>query len=500
MTDRAESARASNQLTFGDLTDYPVMAQALDNQWLPPDLAAAQQRPQATKGSTSEAVDAASAELRRSLVNSGTLVVNRAYFLNNEALYRNYRPGIEPAEREAFVRLLNDRALVPYLYQERDPGEEAAWSKDKHVQQSWRRLLADEAEPACVRFDWDDDTNREETQKVSNYFSTSLSTLRRLKIPQLAKDLGISQERARALREGVLKDIYDWAGEQDPDKDITRNAVYQQFLCRPGSEPHEQLLREGEDVLPAKQLIDLLYSVGVPKASGLIALTPPDSPARSALQELGEAERSPVADPEALGRLLRDVFADALHRAVDGPNSYADLGLSDITMLRREQEWRDYIDALNGFVRGGFAHGRVPDSDAFTGATTEIAELHAKMLRKARKIGRSGKGFQREIGMALVLESAGLSLQLAGDGVSLLSGSVQLASAGLGALVVRLVFTDGGSALRSGLGHSVTFPTLRLGSVKRDWEALLGAYGERITEIDALPRRNQADQQMPDAP
>lgn len=201
MTDRAESARASNQLTFGDLTDYPVMAQALDNQWLPPDLAAAQQRPHATKGSTPKAVAAASAELRRSLVNSGTLVINRAYLLNNEALYRNYRPGIEPAEREAFVRLLNDRALVPYLYQERDPGEESAWSKDKQVQQSWRRLLADEAEPACVRFDWDDDTNREETQKVSNYFSTSLSTLRRLKIPQLAKDLGISQERARALRE-----------------------------------------------------------------------------------------------------------------------------------------------------------------------------------------------------------------------------------------------------------------------------------------------------------
>ncbi|MGP3954118.1 hypothetical protein [Streptomyces sp. 7N604] len=36
--------------------------------------------------------------------------------------------------------------------------------------------------------------------------------------------------------------------------------------------------------------------------------------------------------------------------------------------------------------------------------------------------------------------------------------------------MIRLVFTDRGNTLRSGLGHSVTFPTL-----KRDWETLLRA-------------------------
>ncbi|MGP3928191.1 hypothetical protein [Streptomyces sp. 8N616] len=62
--------------------------------------------------------------------------------------------------------------------------------------------------------------------------------------------------------------------------------------------------------------------------------------------------------------------------------------------------------------------------------------------------------------------------------------------------MIGLVFTDRGDTLRSGLGHSVTSPTL-----KRDWETLLRAYGGRITEAagPAGQRSSQADQQVPGA-
>ncbi|MFI1400058.1 hypothetical protein [Streptomyces sp. NPDC020681] len=495
--------RPAHQLVFGDLTDYPVIAQALDNQWLPASLAAQRQRANAPSGPSADAVTAASAELRRSLVNSGTLVVNRAYFLNNEALYANYRDSAEPAEREAFVRLLNDRALMPFLLTERDAVGEYRWGYDRSVHRAWKRLLTEEAEPALVRFDWDDEPNRERADAVGNYFSRELSGLRRLRAPQLAKNLGIPEEQARAMREGILKDLYIWAGEQDVDRLIFRTDVYQQFLTRPGTDPYEQLLRDGDHIVPTKQLIDLLYNLGVPKASRLIALTPPDSPPRSTLEELRAEDRTRDDDPEAIGLLLRDLFADSLHRAVDGPNSYGSLSLADITRLRREEEWRGYVNALDGFVRDGFRDGRLPSADEFQSATSDIARRHARMLRTARKVSGTQTGFQREIVAAVVLESAGISLQITGgEEVSLLAGGIQMATAAAGAVAIRLEFRErgrGGKSGRAGLSHSVTLPTLRLGNLKKDWATILRVYGGEVAEAGTELRRRQADQQTPDA-
>ncbi|AUH41318.1 hypothetical protein CXR04_14645 [Streptomyces sp. CMB-StM0423] len=101
------------------------MAQALDNQWLPPSAAASRQAATAGSGPDDAHLAAASAELRRALVNSGTPVANRAYFLNNPALYENFAAGAGAAadERRAFARLLNDGSLVPLLLGERDPAE-----------------------------------------------------------------------------------------------------------------------------------------------------------------------------------------------------------------------------------------------------------------------------------------------------------------------------------------------------------------------------------------
>lgn len=490
---------AGQLLTFKDLTRYPVMAQALDNQWLPGDLALARQRAGAPPGRSPEDVTASSAELRRALVNSGTLVVNRAYLLNNEAIYASYLPDAEPAERQAFIKLLNDRSLVPFLYTERDPAARFTWTYDERVHRAWGRLLADEAEPALVRFDWDDDANRAVAENVNRFFSSQLSTLQRLDAAPLAKQLGIPVKQARALKEGILTDIAVWAVRQDLYATITREAVYREFLIRPGTEVRHGLLREGKHIVPAKQLIDLLYNLGVPKASRITALTPPGSPPRSTLQELRDDVRPQETDPEAIGLLLRDLFADALHRAVDGPNSYGSLSLADITRLRTTEEWYSYVTSLDSFVLGSFRDGRIPTPQEFRSGTADVTRLHRGMLRAARKVSGGGQGFQREMKVALVLESTGIALQVtAGEEVSLLAGSLQMATAVAGALSMRLEFFDrSGSGARSGLGHSLTLPSLQLGSVKRDWAKILKAYGGRIEETGAHPPRRQADQQSP---
>lgn len=491
-----QPVRRDNQLVFSDLTHYPVVAQALDNQWLPTELAEGRQEANAPRKAPG-AVAAASAELRRSLVNSGTLVINRAFFVNNEALYANFVPQAEPADRNAFAQLLNDRAIVPYLLMERDGTEDFAFAHDVVAGRAWRRLITEESDPGLVRLDWDEEANQAVIDRMGQRFTRQLPGLKWLTPPQLAKDLGIPVELAASMGSGILQSILIWAGSQDHTTNITRNAVYQEFLTRPGTDPHQGLLRDGAEIVPTKQLIDLMYNLGLSDASGLVALTPPGSPPRRTLQE-DVSPRARAQDPEAVGLMIRNLVADSLHRAVDGPNSYAGLSLTDIIALRETGEWNAYVTSLEAFLHDSFRGGRIPDPDEFSERTATIARDHARMLRTARRASRSGQGFAREITTMLVLESGGVALQIAsGEEVSLISGTVQMLTAVGGALSVRLEFWDKAARnRRSGLGHSLTLPTLRLGNLKKDWETILAVYGGPVVQTGQAPRQGgQADQQ-----
>ncbi|MFE9133492.1 hypothetical protein [Streptomyces sp. NPDC007355] len=491
-----EPARRDNQLVFSDLDHYPVVAQALDNQWLPSELAGGRQDANAPRKAPG-VVAAASAELRRSLVNSGTLVVNRAFFVNNEALYANFVPQAEAADRNAFARLLNDRAIVPYLLTERDGTEDFAFAHDAVAGRAWRRLITEESDPGFVRLDWDEQGNRAVAERIGQRFTRQLPGLRWLNPQELAKDLGIPVELATSMGSGILQSIYTWAGSQDHTTNIARNAVYQEFLTRPGTDPHQCLLRDGDEIVPTKQLIDLMYSLGLADASGLVALTPPGSPPRRTLQE----DVSPHAreqDPEAVGLLIRNLVADSLHRAVDGPNSYAALSLADIIALRETGEWNTYVGSLEAFLHDSFRGGRIPDPDEFSERTATIARDHARMLRTARRSSRSGEGFARDITTVLVLQSGAAALQVvSGEPLSVSTAAIQALTAVGGALTVRLEFWDRGARdRRSGLGHSLTLPTLRLGNLKRDWQTILAASGLSSVDAREAPRRGgQADQQ-----
>ncbi|MFE7596753.1 hypothetical protein [Streptomyces sp. NPDC057494] len=490
--------RRGNQLVFSDLTHYPVIAQALDNQWLPADLAEGRQEAHAPRR-TPGAVAATAAELRRALVNSGTLVVNRAFFLNNEALYGNFGPHADPDDRTSFARLLHDRAVVPYLFMERDGTEEFAFDHDQAAGHAWRRLITEESDPAFVRLDWDEDANRAGAARISRRFTRQLPGLKWLNPEDLAMDLGIPRELAEAMKTGILQDVGRWASDQDPSLPITRNAVYKEFLTRPGTDPYLNLLRDGAGIVPAKQLIDLMYNLGVPDASGLVALTPPGSPPRRTLQE-DVSPQARVQDPEAVGLLIRNLVADSLHRAVDGPNSYAGLSLADVVALRETGEWRTYISSLDTFLHDSFRGGRIPDGDEFTDRTATIARDHARMLRTARRAGRSREGLTREISTVLVLESGGVAVQIAsGEPVTVVQGAIGMLTAVGGALSVRLEFWDKAARTRrAGLGHSLTLPTLRLGNLKKDWATIQAVSGVEFVESPEPPHGIQADQQARD--
>ncbi|HKT40537.1 MAG TPA: hypothetical protein VJR48_19350, partial [Ktedonobacterales bacterium] len=125
------------QILPGDLKPVSIMAQALDNQWVPTELlnrifkrnrSRMPFRPKASLSSDwvrKERERLVRAEYVRALVNSDQIVVNRAYIYNNHAVIRDYERQPVTVEqsntRNALKQLLSNHVIVPFLYTENDP-------------------------------------------------------------------------------------------------------------------------------------------------------------------------------------------------------------------------------------------------------------------------------------------------------------------------------------------------------------------------------------------
>jgi hypothetical protein len=282
--------------------------------------------------------------------------------------------------------------------------------------------------------------------------------------------------------------------DQETDQ-ITRNSVYQRFITE-GDNPHLRVLRKEPHVVQAKQLVDLLYNVGVPFRAGIAMATPPQSPPRSALQELNTV--APTADPEELGVLLRGLAADTVQRAVDAPVSYGRLSLSDITLLRQNPAWQAYIDALDKFYRLDFTPGRL-SVEQFAAKASGVSKTHAKMLKEARGISKKGGDLKRDLVMSIIVESPGIALQVfpSGGHSAVITGSLAALGAAAGPVFLRLFIRDSSGGLTN-LSQTVTLPALRVRNMKRDWEKILRAFDYATAERSGDVALSVADHQAPE--
>ena len=486
-------AWTGRRLDFDGLRDRsPVVAQALDNQWLPPALL----DPTRKRPDAGERRAVVGAEFNRALVNGQTLIVNRAFLLNNEAVYRYFLPDAPHEERRAFVELLRQEVIVPYLLHEDHPAQDPGFDTAADVRIAWRNLLAELPELSCVRFSWDQERNTERLGELFGGFGEGMLGLKEMEPHQLAKDLGIGLSEAEEFKRGVLTTLAQWA-DDDSNGPVTRNAVYKRFITAPGTGPHERRLREGQFVVPLKQLVDLQYNMLLPKVADLVGLTPPASPPRSALQDAADEP-----DLEALGRLLRGLAVDTVVREVDGPNSYGALSLATLTRLRQEEAWHDYQDALKRIERLPFGPQGVPDADTLSSYARTVSVEHAKMLRVARRLvapDRNLAGAMKRLGTSLVVESPGSLVLVLDSAGHTLHGMAADVAAKAGVLVVRLVMEERGrrKAGLNNLDHSVTLASFRLKNMRKQWTELLGAYGRSAAQAPTPELRpRMADQQV----
>ncbi|MPY60195.1 hypothetical protein [Streptomyces spongiae] len=407
-----------------------VIAQSLDNQWVPGRLA----KKMIDRGRSLDEVGEqrrkeVRAEYFRSLINASQVVINRAYFYNNDAISCDLTEGDE--SRTAHQRLLASGALVPFLLNERHPAEEppayldtrrdgfTAWQDTLDTMRSGDRVR-------CVRMSWDDPendrANKEHTRtRLFQPFTEKVQGLTAKDTEILAAQVGVAPEdtdRFRRRLGEVVGFSNDLSVRREP---VVRNVLYKEFVSTPGTSVAEgRYDRNKPFAAEIKQLLDLIYNVNLADSLDRYPLTPAGSLRRVALQEAREARVTHgfVEDPEQLLTFLRRQAFAAVQDQLT-PSAVSALTLPDIWQLRQSTVWKDYVDAFGALTAepGAFhdSVGRVFD---------RYVRLNSEILKLATERRQATPKKWRPVVEVVVTLGAAVFTTISGEGMWQVTGAL----------------------------------------------------------------------------
>lgn len=462
-----------------DLDSLAVVAQSLDNQWVPGELLRQMlQRGRSLDDVRTERAAMVRGEYLRALVNSPQVIVNRAYVYNNEAVFGDFRHA--GPDRDAFKALLAGGVIVPFLFDEPSPVEEPDFAVGAGLE-AWRQVVQ-EARPTCARLSWDDDRNRRYIrEQLQHRFAAFAQGLNLLDPAVLARDLGQDpdDDGSRALRARLTQIVHWCADVAGEGRLVTREELYRNFVVADGTETTEGRYDVTKPfAADIKQIVDLAYNVNLPDALDRFPLTPVDSPRRTALQEWHlRAQQASTVTPEELVDLLRRTAFDVVQSGLV-IESLSELSLAEVRAVREEEAWASYIGRLRHLV----AHPlEFTDPDEGARAVYEAYVELAKVISARASRRPSGRRPAREHRwdpvIEIVFEAAGavLSVVFANPPIFQVAGTVAAAVGARAApVVVRLVIR--GMAERRAqarLSTGIDLMRVRFGNAKRDWDRLV---------------------------
>ncbi|NGO14808.1 hypothetical protein G5C60_46280 [Streptomyces sp. HC44] len=407
-----------------------VIAQSLDNQWVPAQLT----KKMIERGKSLEQVGEqrrkeVRAEYFRSLINASQVVINRTYFYNNDAISCDLTEGGQA--RAAHQRLLASGALVPFLLNERTPTEEPA--AYLHVNRDgfagWQRTLDGmraEDRVQCVRMSWDDPendrANKEATRtRLFQPFAEKVQGLTAKDTEILAAQVGVDRQDADRFRRR-LGDVVGFSNDLSVRRQpVVRNVLYEEFVSAPGTNVAEGRYDRNKPFAgEIKQLLDLIYNTNLADALGRYPLTPVGSLRRVVLQEAREARATQgfVQDPEQLLTFLqRQAFAAVQDHLT--PSAVDALTLHDIWQLRQSTAWHEYIEAFGALTA---------DPGAFHDSVGQIFDryvrLNSEILKLARERGRSRPNQWQPVVEVVVTVGAAVFTAISGNGIWEVVGGV----------------------------------------------------------------------------
>lgn len=483
-----------------DLDPVTVVAQCLDNQWAPRRL----QVEQMEHGrSLAEISSERNPEVRRgfirALLSAKQVVINRAFLYCNHVLAAAYS---DRNDRPAFEGLLSDSTIVPFLAGEDSPlspvtfptlPESAVW-----------RDVAASSELTCLRLDWDDTHNRRLVdQQLARRFHEFAQTMNSLEADVVCADLQLeaSSERVAGLR-ARLNDVARFALDaSQKDGFITKDDLYRKFVIPDGTESSEgRIDRNKSFALQIKQLLDLRYSVNLSDALDRFALTPIDSPPRSALQEVRlMMQRARSLDMRDFIRVLANIrLEDALKDSANVPLEKIDL--ETVRDVRQSEAFTKYLSVARKVVPDqSKALSEIEFINAPDETVSELTATYQDVLEEAsRRQKAERKSWRPKIEIVLRIAGTTLGVALsrtAGSGEMFLSApdDATIPRVDNAPVLIELCILEAGRRGTSDQTFGLRIPLIRghLDGVLDGWSALLDsakAHGRKgVFTLNLMP-------------
>jgi len=458
-----------------ELKNVAVVAQALDNQWVP----RAMLHEMVSVGRSLEDVKrerekSVRTEYLRALINARQLVINRAFIHNNPVVFQDYlRPSGE--DYKAFKELLDSAVIVPYLFNEQTPLDKPDYEADPRGFPAWEHICQ-EVRTRCLRLSWDDKTNMELIRdQLARRFHDCAQTLCSGDEAVFAQKLGLASGASLPLKKrlvNVAQHCLDISGQ---GQHVTRNELYKQFVTADGTTPAEgKYDRNKPFAADVKQLLDLSYNINLPDALDGYPLTPVDSLQRTALQEWQKAAKSDPITADQIETLLRRSAFSLVQEGLDLP-SVGSLSLKQVQEVRLMDEWSDYIRSLEDLL----AHpGQFENSERGAQAVYNDYVALAGRIRKlvTAKITRERTEQWTPI-IETVFDIAGAVLKViwSTQGVSYqVEGEISSRLGGRAAPVVARLIVRGFTELgaQADLRSSIHFMRGHMEDARQQWKAL----------------------------
>jgi hypothetical protein len=352
------------KLEPADLGMNCAIPHALDDQWVSRDLIREMADTRKSLHELGEKRDTLiRREYLRALVTVKKIVINRSYLLKNHVISRDYTT--DPVSRAAFVELLRDGAIVPFLLKERTPiqSEFATDPDAAEGARTWNELLSEQdpggrgrVELQCVRLSWDDTENdRLVQERFFDAFASGIRHASTFDYRRMLEDVGASpsdqfEERLRLMPK--------FSGSSSRTG-LSRSAVYQRYVIEDHQDvPSGKYDFTKPDMVAFKWLFDLIYNSNLAVALGLALVSPADSAHRSVVHLPARALEAGIAwSGPYEGSYLRTTVMEAVQSAVFvsgyGSGSLAmfdGLTLSDVVAIRNSEVWRSYSRALDSLL------------------------------------------------------------------------------------------------------------------------------------------------------
>ncbi|TDC68075.1 hypothetical protein E1200_12740 [Actinomadura sp. GC306] len=388
-----------NKLISGDLRQtITAVPQSLDNQWFDNELLDRVRRDGGVGAAVlREQEQRSRREYLRALLNAEKVLINRAFLYNNPQVYRDFAK--KGRDRDAFARMLEAGVIIPMLLWEDGPLPQTDPQFEVTDGLGAWRAMAESTMMSCLRLSWDDAENAALADAMNRAFGEFLTSFLHFKESALQRDFGLDDELARGvlLR---LKEVSRWAfDELDAGRPVVRQRLYERFVVGEGTDVAQRRYDAGRPHMAiVKQLVDLKYATNLADAVDVFALTPSNSPRRTALQEgLAQIRRrrggaaTESTDADELIRLLRNLAFEDVQGLLEAVPTLDRLSLADIWQVRAEPEWLAYKTALARVVN-------TPSLEALSDPETGVVEItrqYLAMLGKAERIrnDRSGGRF-----------------------------------------------------------------------------------------------------------